>query len=146
MVWQLADVSSLWDQPRMRDVFKVRIGTVYEWRNATTKLVTEYLQAHGHRDPERALGVPVAALTQEAWEQAQARLALPALRLPNNALPLPAAFVGNKPVWSGDVVQRWGKRTGRIGQDGTGQRAKPPGRPAGVVEARPRRRRHQTAA
>lgn len=46
-----------------------------------------------------------------------------------NHLPKPDIPVTGKPTWKAGTVRRWAIQTGRMEEDGTPKRLKPPGRP-----------------
>lgn len=132
-------MSTFWDQPRIAREFGVSVGTVQSsWRNATLKAVRAHLAKHGLS--EQDLGCTAEELSRLEWEPIRKRLGLPPLRLPKVALPLPDMVMGNKPGWTEPTIQKWADDTERRDADGRLCRSSPPGRPAGVVETRPRRR------
>lgn len=131
-----------WDQPRIAREFGIAQNTVAStWRNNTIKAVEAHLRAHGVDDFEAELGVPIKGLTKMRWREVKATKTWGPLRLPDGALPLPDAFVGTKPAWTAQGLRGWARVTGRRDDDGTLRRAAPPGRPPGIVETKPRRRR-----
>lgn len=138
-------MSQFWDQPRIAREFGVSVNTVQSaWRNATLRTVREHLAAAGRGEAD--LGMAVESLTRPQWEIIRRRLALRPLRLPRIALPLPDAVMGNKPGWLEATIQRWADDTERRDEHGQLCRSSPPGRPAGVVEQQPRRRRGDVVA
>lgn len=135
-------MTEFWDQPRIAREFGVSVNTVESsWRNATLRAVREHLTAAGMSEDD--IGVPVKQLTRLTWEPVRRRLGLKPLRLPRVALPLPDVVMGNKPGWTEASMRRWADDTDRVGSDGTLCRSSPPGRPAGIAETAPRRRREQ---
>lgn len=134
-------MTDFWDQPRIAAEFTVAINTVQSsWRNATLQAVEAHLRAHGV-DPA-TLPFGVKAMTRQRFTALRAEHpALKPLKLPDAALPLPDTMIGTKPGWRERTIRAWAADTGRH-DPATGRlgRSSPPGRPAGIVEAGPRRR------
>lgn len=137
-----------WDQPRIAREFGVSIQTVQTaWRSATLTALTAHVAASGMAVEVRdALGGEFrpAAVTQKAWDEVRRQFGLRPMRLPKAALPLPDLMIGaHKPAWREETIRRWATETERVDAEGALRRAKPPGRPKGTVEVRPRQRRPQ---
>jgi hypothetical protein len=133
-------VTVYYDQPAIAAAFRVSVNTVQSsWRNATLRAVKEHLAAADL--PIADLGMPVESLTRLEWENVRRRLGLRPLHLPNIALPLPDAVMGNKPGWLPSSIDKWADDTDRRDDDGQFRRSSPPGRPPGVVETQPRRKK-----
>lgn len=140
-------MKDFWDMPRIAAAFGISPSTVQGgWRNGTLNAVRAHLAENGYPDAADALGIEPKLLTQEVWRERRPGLGLPPLRLPRQALPLPNLMLGNKPGWSDQAIQRWADDTGRRTADGGFCKASPTGRPPGVVESQPRRRREPAAA
>lgn len=137
-----------WDQPRIAREFGIAANTVQStWRNASLRALRTHLAGAltaplhaGHAAQVHAQLGDLREVTRSGWERVRAQYGLPTLRLPRAALPLPDMVVGNKPLWTEKSMNRWADDTRRRAQDGTLRRCSPPGRPAGVVETRPRQR------
>lgn len=138
-----------WDQPRIAREFGIAGNTVQStWRNKSLTALRRHVAAAlaaplhtGHAEQVYAALGPLGEVTRSHWSEIRAAYGLPVLRLPAAALPLPDLVVGNKPMWTDKTMNRWADDTGRRGPDGRLRRGSPPGRPAGITEARPRRRR-----
>ncbi len=139
-------ITDLWDQTRIAREFGVSLSTVQtSWRNATITAVREHVQRCG-LDVETTLGGPVAALTQARWDAVRRVHAVPPLRLPNAALPLPDVVMGTnrggtRPGWTERTMRAWAVDTDRVDPVAGYRKAKSPGRPVGIVETKPRARR-----
>jgi hypothetical protein len=142
-------MQQFWDQPRIAREFGVAVNTVQSsWRNATIRALREHVEAHlagldGHDQrvgPEEWLATPLEQITGQRWRELRAEHGLRPLRLPDAALPLPDTILGTKPGWTPARIEAWADATKRRDAAGRLARSKPPGRPAGIVEAGPRRR------
>lgn len=131
----LADLMTTHD---MATRYNLKINTVNTWRVRTLRIVRDAIADAGH--PADALG-DVRRLTADAYTAAMTTHGLPALTLPENASPLPDAFVGAVPVWRRDAMDAWAETTGRYDRaTGTAKLTGHKGRPIGIRETRPRRR------
>lgn len=132
----------MWDMPRIAAEFGVAPNTVQStWRNASIKQVEKLLADAGYPEPTVVLGCEVKALTGLRWREVRLTWGLPVLRMPASALPLPDIMLGTKPGWREIKIRKWAIDTNRADDDGRLRRAAPPGRPVGIVETVPRRRR-----
>lgn len=158
----MINLSDICDTAAIRARLDVRANTVQEWRRHTFETIRAVLRAEGLHD---ALGVPVQALTRTQWDEYAAAAGLPAAPTPAqwqaaaerpgtaavafgpggwppNALPLPEYVTGGRPLFDLQVIDAWGRWTQRLTPAGQPQRAPyRGGRPTGVAEAGPRRRR-----
>lgn len=74
--------------------------------------------------------------TVRSWRKDSLKKDAAAAPHPNH-LPKPDIPVTGKPTWKAGTVRRWAIQTGRMEEDGTPKRLKPPGRPrsTGVQKA-----------
>jgi hypothetical protein len=143
-------VNEYWDQPRIAREFGIAVNTVQSsWRNATLKALREHIAEHiadlpddSSRTAEEiilAVGL-LERLTRARWHEICKLHGIRPLKLPGSALPLPDTVFGSKPGWTERSIRAWAADTKRVDADGALRRGSPPGRPAGVVEQRPRRK------
>lgn len=134
--------AELWDQNRIGREFGVT-RSVVDWRAATIRACRAHVAA------VLAAGLPGPAgdvvrttdpryWSAGSWQALRKEYGLPALVLPDIALPLPDEVIGNKPLWWDTTLHRWADDTRRRGTDGRLRQAPPPGRPKGIREAHKR--------